>query len=273
MDAAPSTAPAAVVPPREPPHSVPAWPRAAQAATLFLLGVASTLLVVHGCRGLRWGSRPTELERGVLAPYQIDLNRADLTELLQVPGLGDSLAGRIVAYRRQHGPFASMNDLCRVNGIGPTTLERLRTWLHVQEQDTDRSAEPYPRISPPRSMQATRSAESEGSRQSRKPAGKKETQLAEPIDLNRATETELQRLPGIGPRRARLIIGEREKRPFASLEELRRVPGIGPKTLEKLRPHIMVQPAPLRTPRQVNPELRSERSVEELEVREKQRST
>jgi competence protein ComEA len=202
----------------------------------------------------------------------MDLNRADLTELLQMPDVGNNLAARILAYRRQHGPFKSVNDLRHVSGIGPTTLERLRPWLCVPERETDRPTEPHQKISPPPSTVTRRSAEPEGRKQSPKPAGKKERQLAEPIDLNQATETELQRLPGIGPRRAQLIIGEREKRPFASLDELRRVPGIGPKTLEKLRPYITVEPAPPRTPRQVNPELRSERSVERVEPVEQKRT-
>jgi hypothetical protein len=51
---------------------------------VFLLGVATTLLAVHGCRGLRWGTRPTEREPNALAVHHIDLNRADRTELLQV---------------------------------------------------------------------------------------------------------------------------------------------------------------------------------------------
>ena len=42
------------------------------------------------------------------------------------------------------------------------------------------------------------------------------------------------------PALAARIIAEREKRPFASADDLRRVNGIGPKTLEKLRPFVVV---------------------------------
>jgi competence protein ComEA len=193
----------------------------------------------------------------VTVPHQTDLNRADLTELLQVPGVGNNLAGRILGYRREHGPFESMNDLRHVNGIGPTTLERLRPWLRVQERDTNPYDVPYRVTNPALSIQASGSPGSGEVVQSHKAAGKKQAQLREPIDINQATETELQRLPGIGPRRAQLIISEREKRPFASIDELRRVHGIGPKTLERLRPHITVESAPLRMPGRVHPELRS----------------
>ncbi len=37
-----------------------------------------------------------------------------------------------------------------------------------------------------------------------------------------------------------VIVAERQKKPFASVEDLRRVPRLGPKTLERLRPHVTV---------------------------------
>lgn len=72
------------------------------------------------------------------------------------------------------------------------------------------------------------------------PLGKKEMALEGPIDINRATAADLQRLPGIGPKLSQRIVDERQKGPFKSVAELRRVPGIGPKILEKLRPHVTV---------------------------------
>jgi competence protein ComEA len=72
-------------------------------------------------------------------------------------------------------------------------------------------------------------------------APKKAESLTAPIDVNRATAEELQKLPGIGPRMAQRILDERAKGPFKSVEELRRVSGIGPKTLDKLRPFVCVQ--------------------------------
>jgi competence protein ComEA len=64
--------------------------------------------------------------------------------------------------------------------------------------------------------------------------------LAGAVDLNLASESELQRLPGIGPKMARRIIDERQKKPFGSVDDLRRVSGIGAKTLERLRPFVTV---------------------------------
>jgi competence protein ComEA len=66
-----------------------------------------------------------------------------------------------------------------------------------------------------------------------------------PLDINRATAAELEKLPGIGPSLARRIVEWRETRgPFRSVEDLLQVPGIGPKTLEGIRDKITVTPPP-----------------------------
>ena len=69
-----------------------------------------------------------------------------------------------------------------------------------------------------------------------------------PVDLNAATASDLEALPGIGPARAERIIAlRREREGFTEVEELLDVPGIGPKTLARLRPLVVV-PAPDATP-------------------------
>lgn len=61
------------------------------------------------------------------------------------------------------------------------------------------------------------------------------------IDLNTASQQELESLNGIGPAKARAILDYRAKQgPFKSVDELNNVPGIGDKTLEKLRKDIAV---------------------------------
>ena len=60
---------------------------------------------------------------------RIDVNRASASELVRLPGIGPSLAGRILADRDQHGGFPSPEALLRVRGIGPKTLERIRGFL------------------------------------------------------------------------------------------------------------------------------------------------
>lgn len=241
MDAASSSPSAAAAAPREQPQAVSTWPRSAQLATVFLLGVATTLLSIHCCRGLRWGSQPTELEWGAVAAYRIDLNRADRAELLQVPGIGESLARRIHEYRSQHGAFQSISDLRQVQGVGPATLERLRPHFVISLEGGSRDAGSSLEIPRPSQAQRNNAAAAKKDPEGRTASSKKEMQLGERIDINQATAAELQRLPGIGPKRAQLIVEERHRSPFTSIEQLRRIPGIGPKTMEKLRPYITVE--------------------------------
>ena len=62
------------------------------------------------------------------------------------------------------------------------------------------------------------------------------------VNLNSATVSELDRLPGIGPARAAAILQERETRgPFRSVEELSRVPGLGPAAIAGLRDRVVAR--------------------------------
>ena len=56
-----------------------------------------------------------------------------------------------------------------------------------------------------------------------------------PLDLNRATDAQLQRIPGIGPVSAAKIIAGR---PYRNVEDLLKIPGIGPKRLEAIAPYL-----------------------------------
>jgi competence protein ComEA len=62
----------------------------------------------------------------------LDLNRASEADLVLLPGIGPSLARRIVESRSADGPFPDVEALDRVRGIGRRTVERLRPLLHVE---------------------------------------------------------------------------------------------------------------------------------------------
>lgn len=65
------------------------------------------------------------------ATGRVDPNRAGYEALLRLPGVGPVLARRILDDRARNGPYRSVDDLGRVSGIGPRTLERLRPRLAV----------------------------------------------------------------------------------------------------------------------------------------------
>jgi len=59
----------------------------------------------------------------------IDINRAPWAELTLLPGIGETLARRIIASRESEGRFQSIEDLARVHGIGPKTVEKIRPFI------------------------------------------------------------------------------------------------------------------------------------------------
>ena len=97
-----------------------------------LWGVAALLVVSVLIRwGWRsgWWSPQAELVPGSVSEYHIDLNRADEAELALLPGIGEVKAGRIVAYRSEHGPFHRLEDLLAVEGISERVLDRLKPYV------------------------------------------------------------------------------------------------------------------------------------------------
>ena len=66
---------------------------------------------------------------------------------------------------------------------------------------------------------------------------------AAPLDLNTATVTQLEALPGVGPRTAQLIVEHRQKNGgFKKVEELMNIKGIGEKSFLKIKPLVTVGP-------------------------------
>lgn len=96
--------------------------------------LAIILLILLGARWARlsgFGSQEIEIER--LTPieysYRININTATWVEFAQLKDIGETLAQRIVSDRDTNGPFRSIEDLDRVKGIGPRTVEKLRPFL------------------------------------------------------------------------------------------------------------------------------------------------
>lgn len=119
-------APQQGVPARESWWSVHEQVPLAIALALAWLGIVFWWVLHGGCSG-----RTIDFDRAtpLVAEFRVDLNAADWPEFAQLPGLGETLARRIVDYRAVHGPFRSVEDLRNVPGIGKKTLERIAPFL------------------------------------------------------------------------------------------------------------------------------------------------
>ncbi len=62
---------------------------------------------------------------------KVRVNQASVSDLEQLPGVGPVLAARIAAYRDEHGPFATVEDLLDVPGIGEGKLDAMRDAVQV----------------------------------------------------------------------------------------------------------------------------------------------
>jgi competence protein ComEA len=68
----------------------------------------------------------------VTAPMPVNINTAAVAQLVELPGVGKATAERIIAYRTEHGPLQSVDDLVKVKGIGQKTLEKMRKMITVE---------------------------------------------------------------------------------------------------------------------------------------------
>ena len=93
---------------------------------LGLVSMGGWWIAHGGCRG-----RLVEIDRAEpqTAEFQVDLNEADWPELTQLPNIGETLARRIVDSRKSDGRFLDHEDLKRVRGIGPKTLQKVKPYL------------------------------------------------------------------------------------------------------------------------------------------------
>ena len=151
-----------------------------------------------------------EAQRTATPRAKLDLNSATLQQIDSLPGVGRTVAERIIA-QRATAPFRYHSDLRNVRGIGPAMAARLAPLVLLSE-DPPRAPEPVEQSAAPAA----------------RPAG--------PIDLNRATAAELETLPGVGPSLAQRFIAWRDSAGrFSSWEDVDRVAGVGPALLAKLK--------------------------------------
>ena len=73
-----------------------------------------------------------QVERNLKETRKIDINISTAEEITSIPGVGEVLAARIVAYRDKHGNYHYENDLLNVKGIGKKKLEKIREYIRIE---------------------------------------------------------------------------------------------------------------------------------------------
>lgn len=138
-------------------------------------------------------------------PTRINVNFASAEILETLPGVGPKLAQEIIKAR----PFKSIQDLDKVKGIGPAKLAQIRDKIFIGPTAPNFKAPIAP-----------------------------VTNAVAKINLNTATLEELDALPGIGPKRAELIV---KARPFKTVEDLRKIKGLPASDFQKLKDLVSVK--------------------------------
>lgn len=148
----------------------------------------------------------------------INVNSANFHELQRINGVGPAIAQRIIDYRNSHGAFARIEDLRNVKGIGQARLEQIRPQITLQGGSIYNAGTAYSKKSQVSSVN---------------------TNL---IDINHASQSELQRISGVGPAIAKRIIEYRKSHgSFSRVEDLLNVRGIGAAKLNQIRSQVVIR--------------------------------
>lgn len=63
---------------------------------------------------------------------RINLNQADKQTLVDIPGIGEKLAQRIIDYRKQNGKFSYIDELNNIKGIGKSKYEAIKDYFVIE---------------------------------------------------------------------------------------------------------------------------------------------
>lgn len=129
--------------PQAKPHVVLGFRLQDRRITTVLLFVLLSWLMIEWIVVATRRPDPLLLQRGAefQASFRVNVNESIWVDWMQLEGIGPSLAQRIVTYRSLNGRFSSIEDVARVPGIGPATLDRIRPWLTMgHDEHETRSA-------------------------------------------------------------------------------------------------------------------------------------
>jgi competence ComEA-like helix-hairpin-helix protein len=102
--------------------------------------MSNTLPYADHEQGAKWARGNLSMPDDHTSP--VDLNTACLDDLCSVPGIGPTLAQRIISFRSEHGPFSDASELARVPRIGSRTLARLSERVSIYGRLSSHGSDP-----------------------------------------------------------------------------------------------------------------------------------
>jgi len=77
------------------------------------------------------GRKAVATSKAKITSGTININTATVAQYQQLPGIGAVMAARILTYRTSHGPFATIDDLGKVSGMGKSKFANLKSFIRV----------------------------------------------------------------------------------------------------------------------------------------------
>jgi DNA uptake protein ComE-like DNA-binding protein len=185
--------------------------------TLWVIALLTGVFVGSSPLSVRGATQTKEQAAAKGETKKIDINSATADELTSLNGVGEATAKKIIAGR----PYASVDDLAKA-GVSKSTISKIRSQVTVGAAAKTTQAE----------AQSAKSAAAEKPEKK----SKQEQTTSATVDLNRASEKELEELPGVGAATAKKIIAGR---PYASVDDLAKA-GVSKSTITKIRSQVTV---------------------------------
>ena len=186
------------------------------AIVILALILVIIIVLVIGFQKISYNKK--ELQKSIVPTEQeditkININNADLENLMKLPGIGQIKAKAIMDYREKIGEFTSLKELTKIKGIGEKTFEKILPYLKTIGDSTEIIT-----FIPDNLKEVS---------------GK--------ININTASISELISLPSIGEKRAQKIIEYRENiGDFKNTEDIKKVKGIGEGIYTKIKDMIEI---------------------------------
>ena len=182
------------------------------------LAVVAALLLLPAAQGFAAKSKSTK----------VDLNTATQQELEALPGVGEATAKKIIAGR----PYASVADLSKA-GVPQSTIDKISSQVTVSKskaKSSEKAASTEKSASTEKAAATAKPSSTEKSSKETTSSKSGKEAPASPVDLNTASEKDLEALPGVGAATAKKIVAGR---PYASVSDLSKA-GVSASTMNAL---------------------------------------